>query len=150
MRPKQRVFFILLTIASTVLHVATFNLFIIDEPVFAQATSSAATKEVQIKIYDVEKKVFVEAKRKVPVGSNAFEVLTSVVHVEFDPTGTGAFVRGLAGLTPPEEHFWALYIDGKLSCNGISNIKIMKDLLVEWRIEKLEGGRRPCPAVFLE
>lgn len=102
-----------------------------------------------LKVYDAEGNVLVNIKRKVRPRpkNNAFDVMRAIVTVDFDtyagdltakpPLTGGAFVNAIAGVIPPPNNYWFLYVDGvKSKDKGICDITITKDTLVEWKIEE--------------
>jgi hypothetical protein len=91
---------------------------------------------VAIKVYNQDGGTLIEGGKRVPANSNAFDILREMINVESRTfANLGVFVTGLAGVRPPEGHFWILYVDGKPSELGISNITITADTRIEWKIE---------------
>lgn len=111
----------------------------------AQADNAAPPNvHVTMKVYDKSGTVFVNATREVSRHSNAFDVMREIVQVDFKTyAGLGPFVTSIAGVKPPPDQFWALYIDGTLSQLGIGNITVDNDILIEWKLTDLQ----PHPAV---
>src|SRR5438105_4069497 len=78
-----------------------------------------------------------EAKKVVPTGSSAFDVLRHTVSVNYktDPA-LGPLVTGLCGVNAPRGFFWALYVDGELSTVGVGGLTLKKNAVLEWKIQK--------------
>jgi Domain of unknown function (DUF4430) len=92
---------------------------------------------VAIKVYNQDGGILIEARKRVPAKSNAFDILRGMINVEYTTfANLGVFVTGLAGVKPPAGQFWILYVDGKPSELGISNITITEDTRIEWKIEQ--------------
>jgi len=107
-----------------------------------------------IKLYDAGGNVFLTTTKKVKVNTNAFDFLRHTIVVDFTtfppnlsgpkPFPGGPFVNALAGVPPDSGTYWALYIDGKYSCVGISSITIEKDISIEWKMEKFDVKHPEC------
>lgn len=97
--------------------------------------SSAAGHDVvlTLKIADKQSGLNLEAKRSVPKGSNAFEVLQEIVGVKYKRfPELGAFVTSLCGVDAPEGMVWTFNVDSKWSQQGIANVTLDQDTLIEW------------------
>lgn len=107
------------------------------------AIKKAAKYQAHITIYDLDgTSVLVEAKKRVDQGSNAFDVLRSIVNLEFITfVKLGSFVTSLAGLKAPDGYFWELNIDGQPSQVGIGDVKIDKDIEIVWKLKSTGGGK---------
>lgn len=123
----------------------------------AQKPASKATAEpkagkpvMTLKVYDESGNVLVNVSRKVDPKpkNNAFDVMRAIVTLDFttyagDPTASppltgGAFINAIAGVFPPPDFYWILYIDHMKSMDkGICDVVITQDTLIEWKIEKL-------------
>jgi len=77
---------------------------------------------------------------EVEKGTNAFEAMQTVAEVQFQDFGEmGVMVEAINGVSPGENEFWGLYLDGELAPMGISAISIEKDTAIEWKIETIEA-----------
>jgi hypothetical protein len=87
-----------------------------------------------LKISDKPSGLTLEAKKLIPSGSNAFDVLRDIVKVKYKTfPKLGPLVTSLCGIDAPDGGFWALSIDGKYSHDGgIASITLDKDTCVEW------------------
>ena len=95
----------------------------------------AATQQVfvTLRIADMHSGLVLDAKRSVPKGSNAFEVLRDTVTVKYRAFGElGAFVTGLCGVDAPEGMVWTFTVNKKWSKVGIEGLKLEQDTLIEW------------------
>jgi hypothetical protein len=107
------------------------------EPSKDGRAQAPADVRVAIRVYNRDGSILVEGRKRVPAKSNAFDVLREMINVEYRTfANLGVFVTGLAGVRPPEGYFWILYVDGKPSELGISNITITADTRIEWKIEQ--------------
>ncbi len=81
-----------------------------------------------------------DAKKRLATGSNAFDVLRGFVQVRYETfPKLGPTVTGLCGLDAPPGYFWALYVDGKLSAEGVGGITLSKNTLHEWKLQKIQA-----------
>lgn len=69
----------------------------------------------------------------------ALEVLerSDVAH-EVQGEGANAFVTAVAGYTPADDEFWALYLDGVAATVGAGSATVRAGDVVEWRLEGIE------------
>jgi hypothetical protein len=69
----------------------------------------AVTPTLTLKISDKPNGLALEAKKMVPVGSNAFDVLRDIVTVKYKTfPQLGPMVTSLCGVDAPDGVFWAL------------------------------------------
>jgi hypothetical protein len=74
-----------------------------------------------------------EAKKTVPRGSNALEVMEGMVVVKSRRyPEVGSFVTGLCGVDAPEGMVWTFTIDSEWSKIGIGNVTLERDTVIEW------------------
>jgi Domain of unknown function (DUF4430) len=86
-----------------------------------------------LKINDKESGLTVEAKKSVPKGSNAFQVLRDTVAVKYKTyPKLGAFVTGLCGVDAAKGKVWTLTVDTKWSKVGIERLTLEHDTVIEW------------------
>jgi hypothetical protein len=86
-----------------------------------------------LKIEDKKSGLLLEAKKSVPRGSNALQVLQDTVLVKYKTyPDVGAFVTGLCGVDAPEGMVWTFELDGKWSTVGIGNLMLEQDTVIEW------------------
>lgn len=101
------------------------------------AESAASTVTVTLKIHDADSSFRLEATKEMKEDIAGLDALRQIVKVEYkEYRGLGAFVTSFCGVKPKKGRIWALYLDGKRSNKGISNVKLGKDTLVEWKTEK--------------
>jgi hypothetical protein len=75
----------------------------------------------------------------VPKGSNAFDAVRHTVALAYETDAElGPMVTALCGVSASSGTFWALYVDGKLSTEGIGKLALTKDILIEWKTDKGE------------
>lgn len=105
------------------------------QSVSADRKDSAARPAVvlTLKIFDKQSGLVLEAKKSVPHGSNAFQILQGTVAVKYktDPT-LGVFVTGLCGIDAPEGMVWTFTVDSNWSNVGIGNLALERDVVIEW------------------
>ena|SRR5260221_8290850 len=86
-----------------------------------------------LRINDKESGLSVEAKKSVPRGSNAFQVLRDTVAVKYKTyPKLGAFVTGLCGVDAAKGKVWTLTVDTQWSKVGIENLTLERDTVLEW------------------
>ena len=86
-----------------------------------------------LRINDKESGLSVEAKKSVPRGSNAFQVLRDTVAMKYKTyPKLGAFVTGLCGVDAAKGKVWTLTVDTKWSKVGIENLTLEHDTVIEW------------------
>lgn len=86
-----------------------------------------------LRINDKERGLSVEAKKPVPRGSNAFQVLRDTVAVKYKTyPKLGAFVTGLCGVDAAKGKVWTLTVDAQWSKVGIENLTLERDTVIEW------------------
>ena len=101
----------------------------------ADAGKAVATTPVvlTLRINDKESGLTVEAKKSVPKGSNAFQVLRDTVAVKYKTyPKLGAFVTGLCGVDAAKGKVWTLSVDTKWSEMGIERLTLERDTVIEW------------------
>lgn len=70
---------------------------------------------------------------------NALELLRLVAYVETKNFGElGDMVTAIDGIAADDQHFWALYVNGKQSEVGASSYKTKTGEQVEWRYEAIK------------
>jgi hypothetical protein len=86
-----------------------------------------------LKIRDGRSGMRLEAKKTVPGGSNALEVMEGMVVVKSRRyPDVGSFVTGLCGVDAPEGMVWTFTIDSEWSKIGIGNVTLERDTVIEW------------------
>ena len=76
---------------------------------------------------------------QVEKGSNAFEAMKKADPLlEFEEFSFGVMVNGINGVSPVENSFWALYINGEMAAVGISSVLVEGNMLIEWKTEEIE------------
>ena len=98
------------------------------------ATSARHDVILTLKIADGQSGLTLEAKRPVPKGSNALQVLQDTVLVKYKTyPNLGAFVTSLCGIDPPEGFVWTFTVDKEWSAVGIGNLTLERDTVIEWK-----------------
>lgn len=91
---------------------------------------------LKLRIEDSESGLRVEIDRKVPAGSTALAAMQQLIAMETKEfSGLGLFVTSLCGVKAPAGKFWSPEVDGVRAMEGISNLKIDKDLELQWKIK---------------
>jgi hypothetical protein len=93
-------------------------------------------KQVQLKITieDSDSGLLVNISRRVPEGTTALDAMRATVAIETkDFKDLGQFVTSLCGVEPAKGKFWSPDVDGKRSPVGIAQIKIEKDMRLDWK-----------------
>ena len=86
-----------------------------------------------LRVNDKESGLTVEAKKSVPKGANAFQVLRDTVAVKYKTyPKLGAFVTGLCGVDAAKGKVWTLTVDTKWSKVGIERLTLERDTVIEW------------------
>ena len=96
---------------------------------------SAASHAVvlKLKISDRHSGLILDAKRSVPRGANAFQILQEIVAVKYKTyPDLGVFVTGLCGIDAPEGKVWTFKVDSKWSTVGIGRLTLERDVMIEW------------------
>jgi hypothetical protein len=125
----------------------SFLVIVLIHVAFSSSSSAAADERdaktekkavtLTLKITDKPSGLSVDAKKVVPMGSSAFDVLRDMVKVKYKTFAKlGPFVTGLCGVDAPDGVYWALYADEKFSDVGIGSITLDKDTCVEWKTQK--------------
>ena len=105
------------------------------QSVAVDAGKSSARPDVvlTLTIRDGRSGMRLEAKKTVPRGSNALEVMEGMVVVKSRRyPDVGSFVTGLCGVDAPEGMVWTFTIDSEWSKIGIGNVTLEKDTVIEW------------------
>ena len=86
-----------------------------------------------LKIRDGRSGMSLEAKKTVPGGSNALEVMEGMVVVKSRRyPDVGTFVTSLCGVDAPKGMVWTFTIDSEWSKIGIGNVTLERDTVIEW------------------
>ena len=86
-----------------------------------------------LKIAERQSGLKLEAKKSVPQGSNALQILQDMVVVKYKTyPDLGAFVTGLCGTDAPEGMVWTFTVDDKWSTVGIGNLTLERNTVIEW------------------
>jgi len=73
-------------------------------------------------------------------GKTALELLEARYQVEGkDFPGVGKFVIAINGITPDQNHFWALYVNGTQATVGASKYMTKNSDVIEWRLEEIKS-----------
>jgi uncharacterized protein DUF4430 len=102
-----------------------------DEP----GKSSSARHDVilTLKIADKHSGLMLEAKKSVPQGSNAFQILQDTVAIKYKTyPDLGVFVTSICGIDAPQGMVWTFTIDSKWSTVGIGSLTLERDVVIEW------------------
>lgn len=72
-------------------------------------------------------------------GTNAFEAMQQVADVGYEEHAGmgGVFVTSINGVSPSENQYWSLSVNGEESPVGIMRIIINEDITIEWRLAGL-------------
>lgn len=101
------------------------------ETVTALIKASAAGQQVLDEAIEVEK------------GTSAFDAMMQadpeLQYREFE--GMGVMVESIngVGVTPGDNKFWALYVNGEMAAVGISSITLEENTLIEWKLEEIKS-----------
>ena len=80
----------------------------------------------------------VRITRQVQRGTSALEAMRALIPVVAKSfPGTGEFVTGLCGVQAPSGTFWALYVDGERSPQGVSALRVDQPMHIRWTLERL-------------
>ncbi len=90
-------------------------------------------------IDDTNTLIFSEA-RDFNVGTNAFDVMKSLVgeNMKYKEYDFGVMVSSIYGVDAPSTHYWALYVDNNYASKGIADYIVDSPVKFEWRLEKIE------------
>jgi hypothetical protein len=90
----------------------------------------------QISIKDEDSGMSVEIDRKFSVGTTGLDAMKATVVVESKSyPGLGVRVLKICGVAPARGKYWALFVDGKYSELGIADVKLDKDVRIEWKTQ---------------
>jgi hypothetical protein len=90
--------------------------------------------QLKITIEDSDSGLLVNISRRVPEGTTALDAMRATVAIETkDFKDLGQFVTSLCGVEPAKGKFWSPDVDGKRSPVGIAQIKIEKDMRLDWK-----------------
>jgi hypothetical protein len=71
-------------------------------------------------------------------GRNAFELLKALdPSVGYKQYSFGVLVESIGGVTPDNQHFWKLYLNGQASQVGADQLQLHDGDVVEWKIDKI-------------
>lgn len=70
-------------------------------------------------------------------GKTAMELLKASHTVETKKFDFGEMVQSIDGVAPDSSHFWALYVDGKMSEVGADALKTTTGQKLEWRLDSM-------------
>jgi len=98
------------------------------------------TATLTLKYFDKDGTIILDKKFEVEKGTNAFEAMKKNVEMDFEMYPFGAFVKSIAGVTPPKTHYLTLYVNGEKASEGISSYTINEDIKIEWKTEQIEGA----------
>jgi hypothetical protein len=88
-----------------------------------------------LRITDTQSGLVLDARRSVPRGSNAFQVLRDTVAVKYKTfPKLGAFVTGLCGVDAPGGMVWTFSVDTRWSEVGIGSLTLERDTVIEWTL----------------
>lgn len=107
----------------------------------AGCTEPAVTGEnaaVQLRVYNANGEIIFDGAQDFEKGTNAFEAMKGMVSVEYEEFDFGAMVTGIEGNSAPEGYYLALHVNGEYASKGITDYTIEEDMLIEWKMEKLE------------
>ena len=98
-----------------------------------KAVATTPSVVLTLRINDKESGLTVEAKKSVPKGSNALQVLRDTVAVKYTTyPKLGAFVTGLCGVDAATGRVWTFSVDTKWSEVGIESLTLERDTVIEW------------------
>jgi hypothetical protein len=99
-----------------------------------KATSARHDVILTLRIADGQSGLTLEAKKPVPKGSNALQVLQDTVLVKYKTyPNLGAFVTSLCGIHPPKGFVWTFAVDNEWSTVGIGSLTLERDTVIEWK-----------------
>ena len=110
---------------------------------FASSIANAAANEAQVTISVTDEVtdsgLTLAMVIDVDVGTDGLTTMQRVVTTEVRRyPGSGVFVESIAGIRAPSGAFWALFVDGEKSTVGIASIVVDQDIVIEWRLERIE------------
>jgi hypothetical protein len=72
-------------------------------------------------------------------GKTALQLLKDKYQVQTkEYSGLGEFVEAIGGIKPDSKHFWAFYINGKLSEVGANQYQTKNGDKIEWKLEEVK------------
>jgi len=96
------------------------------------------TVSFTIKYFDKDNAIILDKTIEIEKGTNAFEAMKENVTVEYEMYSLDAFVKSIAGITPPENYYLGLYVNGEYANKSISGYMIDANTIIEWKTEKIE------------
>ena len=96
--------------------------------------------EVTLKIISEGNSLLFGGKQACFEETNAFEAVKIMLdnNLEYDEYDFGVFITSILGVTPKENEFWSLYINGEKAAMGISAYNISENILIEFKLEELQ------------
>ncbi|MFH1392054.1 MAG: DUF4430 domain-containing protein [Candidatus Diapherotrites archaeon] len=97
---------------------------------------------VTFQVRDVEANLVFEKEITSIKGASAFEVLqTNNIPMETDDFGFGVFIKSIAGVTPEENQYLGLNVNGEYSMVGISDIKLEDGMIIDFSVEEIDESQ---------
>ncbi len=88
-----------------------------------------------LKAFDENGVIILDATDSFVAGTTALDAMQELTVVEYTQYVFGVMILSIAGVSPGNQQYWALYQDGNYSNVGISEINIDNDIMLEWKIE---------------
>jgi hypothetical protein len=94
---------------------------------------------LQITVRDTEGIPIFNEDQMLKPNTNAFEAVKELIdnNLTYKEYDFGVFVESILGITPKEDEFWSLYVNGEQAAQGISSYTISEDMLIEFKLEKI-------------
>lgn len=74
-------------------------------------------------------------------GKTALELLKAKYQVQTKTFSFGEMVESINGIRADNNHFWALYADGKQTTVGASDYKTKNGEVIEWKWEEISANK---------
>jgi hypothetical protein len=96
--------------------------------------------EVTLKIIGEDNSLLFDGNQACFEETNAFEAVKIMLdnNLEYTEYDFGVFITSILGVTPKENEFWSLYINGEKAAMGISSYNISENILIEFKLEELQ------------
>lgn len=103
-----------------------------------QASQEGKQILFSLKVIDDQNKDVFEKQLDTKNGTNLFDALKdNNVEFEYKEYSFGVFITGIEGLSPAEGEYLAIYVDGKYSEKGATEIIPANNSEVGFRVEKV-------------
>jgi len=105
-------------------------------PITAFADEEVTSETVQLTlVISATDQVNITAVKQVKKGISAFDAIAGMVTMKTKDTSWGPQIMALAGIEVEANNYWALYVDGKMSIVGATDIILHTNTVVLLNIE---------------